>query len=70
MDRDGGNKRQIFPAGQSPDEGLTTMQIAWSPDARQLIAVRESDLWLYDVGSAKWSQLTANGASSRPQWAK
>jgi len=70
MDRDGGNKRQIFPASQSPDEGLTTMQIAWSPDARQLIAVRENDLWLYDVGSAKWAQLTANAASSRPQWAK
>jgi WD40 repeat protein len=70
MDRDGGNKRQIFPLSQSPDEGLTTMQIAWSPDARQLIAVRENDLWLYDVASAKWSQLTANGASARPQWAK
>ena len=70
MDRDGGNKQQIFPMSQAPEEGLTTMQIAWSPDARQLIAMRENDLWLYDVASAKWSQLTANGASSKPQWAK
>jgi hypothetical protein len=70
MDRDGGNKQQIFPLSQSPEDGLTTMQIAWSPDARQLIAVRENDLWLYDVASSNWAQLTANGASSKPQWAK
>jgi hypothetical protein len=70
MDRAGGNKRQIFPMSQSPDEGLTTTQIAWAPDARQLIAVRDNDLWLYDFASAKWSQLTANGASSKPQWGK
>ncbi|MBM3127641.1 MAG: DUF348 domain-containing protein [Chloroflexi bacterium] len=70
MDRAGGNKRQIFPSNESPDDGLTTTQIAWAPDARQLIAVRENDLWLYDFASAKWSQLTANGASSKPQWGK
>lgn len=69
MDRAGGNKRQIFPLEQA-DEGLTTMQLAWSPDARQLIAIRENDLWLYDFAAAKWSQLTANGASAKPQWAK
>lgn len=70
MDRAGGSKRQIFPPSQSPDEGLTTMQIAWSPDARQLLAVRDNDLWLYDFASTKWSQLTANGASAKPQWGK
>jgi hypothetical protein len=70
VDRAGGNKRQVFPANESPDDGLATMQIAWAPDARQLIAVRDNDLWLYDFASAKWSQLTANGASSKPQWAK
>jgi hypothetical protein len=69
MDRAGGNKRQIFPPEQS-DDGLTTMQLAWSPDARQLIAVRDNDLWLYDFASARWSQLTANGASAKPQWGK
>jgi resuscitation-promoting factor RpfB len=68
MDRDGGNKKQIFP--QAKEEGLVTMQMAWSPDARQLVAVRDNDLWLYDFQSAKWSQLTANGASSFPRWAK
>lgn len=70
MDRDGGNKQQVFPLSQVPEEGLMTMQIAWAPDARQLIAARENDLWLYDFASAKWAQLTANGASSKPQWGK
>lgn len=69
MDRAGGNKRQIFPLEESED-GLTTTQLAWAPDARQLIAVRENDLWLYDFAAAKWSQLTANGASAKPQWGK
>ncbi len=68
MDRAGGNKRLIFPTGN--DDGLTVVQVAWSPDQRQLIAVREGDLWLYDFASAKWSQLTANGASSLPKWSR
>ena len=68
MDRDGGNKKQIFPL---PNEGgLIVIQIAWSPDAQQLVAVRDGDLWLYDLVSGLWSQLTANGASSMPRWGK
>ncbi len=66
MDRDGGNKKQIFP--QAKEDGLTVVQVAWSPNARQLIAIRENDLWLYDLTTARWSQLTANGASSLPRW--
>lgn len=68
MDRDGGNNKQVFPI--SGEDGLTVVQVAWSPDARQLIAVRDGDLWLYDLASARWSQLTANGASSLPRWGK
>ena len=68
MDRDGGNKAQIFPI--TNEDGLMLVQVAWSPDARQIIAVRDGDLWLYDLTSAHWSQLTANGASSLPRWRK
>jgi Tol biopolymer transport system component len=68
MDRDGGNTKQIFP--QTKEDGLIVVQIAWAPNARQLIAVRDGDLWLYDFTSARWSQLTANGASSLPRWGK
>ncbi len=70
MDRTGGNKQQIFPSPQNPDEGLILMQTAWSPDARQLVTLRDDDVWLYDFSSARWSQLTANGASLRVQWGR
>lgn len=68
MDRDGANKQQIFPQGR--EDGLTVVQVAWSPNARQLIAIRGGDVWLYDVAQARWSQLTANGASALPRWGK
>ena len=68
MDRDGGNKKQILPL--ATENGLLVVQLAWSPDSRQLVAVRDGDLWLFDQASGKWSQLTANAASSLPRWAK
>lgn len=68
MDRDGGNKKQIFPT--SNEDALTVPQVAWSPDAKQLLAVRGGDVWLYDFAASKWSQLTDNGASALPRWGK
>lgn len=68
MDRDGGNKKQLFPQGT--ESGLTVVQTAWSPNARQLIAVRDGDLWLYDFANSRWSQLTANNASALPRWGR
>ena len=58
----------IFPI--SGESGLDVVQVAWSPDARQLVAVRDGDLWLYDLTTGNWVQLTANGASSLPRWGK
>ncbi|MBI3912982.1 MAG: G5 domain-containing protein [Chloroflexi bacterium] len=69
MDRDGGNKKQFFPTGAN-ESGLLVPHVAWSPNAKQLIAVRDGDLWLYDFASNKWAQLTANGASSLPRWGR
>ncbi len=68
MDRDGGNKKQIFPI--TNEDGLTVIQVAWSPDAKQLIVVRDGDLWLDDLTPGRWSQLTANGTSALPRWGK
>ncbi len=68
MDRDGGNKTQIFPLAN--ENGLTVVQVAWSPNARQLLALREGDVWLYDFASSRWVQLTANAASAQPRWGK
>lgn len=70
MDRAGGNQKQIFPTPENSNDGLTLMQTAWSPDARQLVTLRDNDVWLYDFTTAQWSQLTANGASVKVQWGK
>ena len=68
MDRDGGNKKQLFP--QTDEAGLSVVQIAWSSNTQQIITIRDGDLWLCDLASNRWSQLTANGASSLPRWGK
>src|SRR5262249_5199755 len=60
MDRDGSNREQIFPEVENALDGVKVVQFAWSPDVRQLIALRDGDLWLYDLASKQWSQLTAN----------
>lgn len=62
MDRDGGNKKQVFP--QAKEDGLIVVQVAWAAGARQLVAIRQSDIWLYDLNEGKWSQLTANAATT------
>ncbi len=65
-DRDGSNKRRIFPKGG--EDGVTIVQLAWSRDASQLVALREGDLWLYDLGNNSWAQLTANGDTRIARW--
>jgi Tol biopolymer transport system component len=66
MDRDGSNKKRIFP--QTNEEGLEVVRLAWSPDATRLAAIRDGDVWLYDLAHDKWSQLTANGDVQWVKW--
>ena len=66
MNRDGSGRTKIFPQGN--ENGLSLVQVAWAPDASQLIAVREGDLWRYDFAHHTWTQLTANGDSRLPEW--
>ncbi len=66
LNRDGSNRRRIWPKGQEP--GLELIRLAWSPDGSQLLAVRDADLWLYDLTRDTWSQLTANGETSLVAW--
>ncbi len=68
MDRAGGNKKQFFPLAD--ETGLLLVQVTWSPNANQLAAIREGDVWVHDFTTNRWTQLTANGASSLPRWAK
>jgi resuscitation-promoting factor RpfB len=66
MDRDGSNRTKIFPQGNQ--NGLQVVQVAWSPDDSQLVAVRDGDLWLYDLAGGNLFQLTANGDTRLPKW--
>lgn len=66
MDRDGSNRTRIFPQGN--ENGLQIVQVAWAPDDSQIVAVRDGDLWLDNLKSGVWSQLTANGDVRLPKW--
>ena len=66
MNRNGSGRQKMFPNGQ--ENGLKVVDLAWSPDADQLLAVRDGDLWLFDLGQRTYLQLTANGDSHLPRW--
>jgi hypothetical protein len=69
MDRDGSNARFIFPpegqAGLSANEA-----IAWSPDARLIAIVYQGNLWVIDTSTGVNQQITGDGLSAHPRWAK
>ncbi len=70
MDRDGSNRRVIFPPEDKP--GLRpsdTWPPAWSPDGRQIALIYQGNLYLVDVVTGLAQQLTQDGLSSSPRWA-
>lgn len=72
-DRDGSNKRRVFPAADAPgirktDAGLTPRQFAWSPDGRYIAIVYRGDLWLVARESGQAQQVTFDGGSAHPVW--
>jgi Tol biopolymer transport system component len=68
MDRDGSNRRKIFP--QAGQRGVETVDIYWSPAADAVALVFQGDLYVLDPDSGRLQQLTADGNSSRPRWAR
>ena len=67
MDRDGSNRHPIFPP--SGESGMRVPQAAWSPDARQLAAIYDGDVYLVDLTNERVYQLTGDGQCSQPRWA-
>jgi hypothetical protein len=69
MDRDGSNKRVLFPAeGQA---GIARPVIYdWSPSGRQLVVLYLGNLYLVDPSEGQARQLTGDGQSTHLDWAQ
>lgn len=72
MDRDGSNRRTIFPANDAP--GLEPQTPAWAPSAIEgqagyfLAVVYQGNLWLLDSGNGQAFQVTGDGLVTRIDW--
>jgi resuscitation-promoting factor RpfB len=72
MDRDGSNRRTLFPASDAP--GLEPQTPIWAPDpiegqAGDFIAiVYQGNLWLVDSGNGQAYQVTGDGLVTRIDW--
>lgn len=72
MDRDGSNRRTVFPPSDAV--GLEPQTPVWAPlpvdgQAGDFIAlVYQGNLWLVDTGSGQAYQITADGLINRVDW--
>ena len=72
MDRDGSNRRTVFPANDAP--GLEPQSLAWAPDVIEgqsgdfLALVYQGNLWLVDSGNGQAYQVTGDGLVTRLEW--
>ena len=72
MDRDGSNRRTIFPANDAP--GLQPQTPVWAPDQIEgqtgdfIALVYQGNLWLVDSGNSQAYQITGDGLVTRIDW--
>ncbi|MBN1992225.1 MAG: G5 domain-containing protein [Anaerolineae bacterium] len=66
IDRDGSNKRQLFPF--SNQAGVQLPELVWSPAGDTLLFIYNGDLYLTGSQGSPPQQLTMNSQASRPQW--
>ena len=72
MDRDGSNRRTLFPAEDKP--GLEPQQVAWSPEvirdrnSYSIAVLYQGNLWLVDSSTDEATQVTGDGLISRISW--
>ena len=72
MDRDGSNRRTIFPANDAP--GLEPQTLAWAPDVIEgqsgdfIALIYQGNLWLVDSGNGQAYQVTGDGLLTRIDW--
>ena len=72
MDRDGSNRRTLFPSEDAP--GLEPQTPIWAPEPIEgqsgdfLAVIYQGNLWLLDSGSAEPFQVTGDGLVTRIDW--
>jgi resuscitation-promoting factor RpfB len=72
MDRDGSNRRTIFPANDAP--GLEPQTPVWAPDPIDgqtgdfIAVVYQGNLWLVDSETGQAYQVTGDGLVTRIDW--
>ena len=74
MDRDGSNRRILFPLEGSPGINPQNGWGAWSPDVLEgsqsfsLAVIYQDNLWMVDVESGEARQITGDDLVSRVDW--
>ena len=76
MDRDGSNRRVLFPEEGAP--GLDPQQVVWSPEplaaeggadmAYWIAVVYQGNLWLINSQTGEAQQITGDGLIDRLDW--
>ncbi len=72
MDRDGSNRRTIFPANDAP--GIQPQVPVWAPEPIEgqsgdfIAVVYQGNLWLMDSGNGQAYQVTGDGLVTRVDW--
>lgn len=72
MDRDGSNRRVVFPGNDAP--GLEPQTPVWAPETLEgqsgdfLALVYQGNLWLVDSGNNQAYQVTGDGLVTRIDW--
>jgi Tol biopolymer transport system component len=68
VDRDGSNKRRVFPPEGMM--GLIPPEVSWAPGGDSFLLEYEGNLYLLDAKSGVLNQLTGDGQSSHPRWSQ
>ena len=66
IDRDGSNKRQLFPFQSEP--GVQFPELVWSSGGDELLFSYNGNLYLTTSRGKPPQQLTSDGQASQPQW--
>jgi len=67
VDKDGSNKRQIFPFRE--ELGVQLPELVWSPEAENLLFVYNGNLHITRRDGGLPKQLSTDGRASHPRWA-